>query len=252
MKRIPHFLIFLLVLLVLVLPAIAMAQTTALDQIPAPVPSVSNTTQNSELLTQYQTVPGGGLYQSILKQPGIGGQIIGVASSFVPGGAGAHTRYLALTDAKSDLGVPMTAAAGTPSGTVGVVRTAGTSLTLDGEATSSSAKTNKALFEFDLPDTYVAGTNIPVIVNTNYTGSGTVTGASCSMTVAAYTETNGVEAALTVSAAQLITGTATNYTFTVTGTNLVPGQHVAVELVLLVTSASGANTGHINSVAFNG
>src|SRR4051812_33721940 len=94
MKRINLFSIFAVAALLFAAPAVS--QTTLLDQNPAPVPSVTNalTPGQSELLTQYQTVPGGGLYQSILKQPGPTGQIIGVASSFVPGGAGALTRYL--------------------------------------------------------------------------------------------------------------------------------------------------------------
>jgi hypothetical protein len=70
------------------------------------------------------------------------------------------------------------------------------------------------------------------------------------MTVAAYTEVNGVETAISgITAAQQIPATAGNLTFTIPGTGLVPGSHVAVELVMLVTSASGAVTGSINSVA---
>lgn len=232
--------------LFLLLGSLAYAQTVVLNQTPVP-PSGSGTT-SSQLYTQKQTVPGGAIYQAILK-PANGGPV-SIAQSFVPGGAGAQARYLPLTGGKTDAGVALTATA--TGGAVGVARTAGTSLTLVGEATSSNAKTDKVMWEFNLPDTYVAGSNIPVVVNANYTGSGTITGASTTLTVAAYTETAGVEAALTVSAAQQFTGTATNYTFTVTGTNLVPGQHVAVEVTMLVTSASGANTGQINSVAFNG
>lgn len=231
------------------LPSLALAQSTVVDQAPVPLTS----TGASELLTQSLSVSGGTLYISTLRQGGVQGLPAAVTQTFVPTGAASPQRFLALTNAKSDLGVPMTAAAGTPAGTVGVSRTAGTSLQLLGEATSSSAKTNKALFEFNLPDTYVAGANIPVTVNAVVTGSGTLTTVSTTMAVAAYTETNGVEAALTVSAAQQIPATtAANLSFTVTGTNLVPGQHVAVELVMLVTSSSGANTGTINSVSYQG
>lgn len=225
----------------------AFAQTSLLDQIPAPGTVGNN---NSELVTQYQSVAGGALYQAILKP--VGGGPVSLAQTFVPGGGGSTTRYLQLIEGHSDLGVPFTATPGTPSGTVGVTRVAGTSLVLTGEATSSSAKTNKAIWEFNLPSTYIAGANIPVIVNANYTGGGTVTAVSTTMTAQLYTETAGVEAAVTTSAAQQISPTATNYTFTVTGTGLVPGQHVMLELVMLVTTSAGAATGQINSVAYNG
>jgi len=233
----------------LLFPSIALAQTTFEDQLPIPL---SSTNGQSELLTQSISVSGGTLYLTTLRQPGIQGQPAGVAQTFVPVAAGGLVRYVRLTDAKSDLGVPMTAAAGTPSGTVGVSRTAGTSLALTGEATSgAAAKTDKALFEFNLPDTYVAGANIPVTVNCTTSGT-TITAASTTMTVAAYTEVNGVETALTVSAAQQIPATAANLVFTVTGTALTPGQHVVVELVMLVTTSAGAGTGTINAVSYQG
>lgn len=162
---------------------------------------------------------------------------------------GPLARPLPLTNGKSDLGVPMTAAAGTPTGAVGVSRTAGTSLTLVGEATSSSAKTDKVIFEFNVPDTYIAGTLIPVTVNASVSGSGTLTAASTTMTLAAYSETDGVETALTVSAAQQIVAAGSNLVFSVTPIAAVaPGRRIVLELTMLVTSASGANTGTINAV----
>ena len=226
----------------------AFAQSAVFDQYPAPFTQVGN----SEILMQSYAVSGGTLYLTALKQAGLDGRPIGITQTFVPVASGGLLRYLALTNAKSDLGVPMTAAAGTPSGTVGISRTAGTSMVLVGEATSGAqAKTDKALFEFDVADTYVAGANIPVTVNCNYSGT-VVTAASTTMTVAAYTEVNGVETALTVSAAQQIPATAGNLVFTITGTPLTPGAHVTVELVMLVKSSSGAVTGQINSVAYQG
>jgi len=237
-----------LVAAALLFPSIALAQTTFEDQLPIPLGSANG---QSELLTQSISVSGGTLYLTTLRQSGVQGQPAAVAQTFVPVGAGGLVRYMRLTDAKSDLGVPMTAAAGTPAGTVGISRTAGTSLALTGEATSASAKTDKAIFELNLPDTYVAGANIPVTVNCLATG-GTITAASTTMTVAAYTEVNGVETALTVSAAQQIPATAGNLVFTVTGTALTPGQHVVVELVMLVTTSASAGTGTINSVSFQG
>jgi hypothetical protein len=229
-------------------PVGAKAQwATTADQ--SPVPFAVPGSSPAEVLLQNYSVPGGKLYVSVLRALGVDGPVLGLAQSFVPSSSGGLTRYLALTGAKSDLGVPMTATAGTPTGTVGVARTAGTSLNLVGEATSSSAKTDKALFEFDLPDSYVAGANIAVTVNCGATG-GTITAASTTMTVAADTEINGAEAALTVSAAQQIPSSPGNLTFTITGTALTPGAHLTLELTMLVTTSAGAGTGTIYSVAY--
>ena len=60
-------------------------------------------------------------------------------------------------------------------------RAAGTSLVLVGETTSSNAKTDKALFETNLADSYIAGANIAVTLNANYAGSGTPTAATTTL-----------------------------------------------------------------------
>jgi hypothetical protein len=99
-------------------------------------------------------------------------------------------------------------------------------------------------------DSYVAGAAIPVTVNANYTGSGTITGASTTLTLAAYTEVGGVETAITgITAAQQFTGTAANYVFNIPATaGLTVGQHLVLEVTMLVTTSSGANTGQINGI----
>lgn len=221
--------------------------TVVSDQTPVPLTSAGS----SELFTQSQAVTGGTLYTTVLRENGAQGQPVGVSQTFVGAAASGAVRYLALTDGKSDASVPMTAAAGTPTGTVGVSRTAGTSLALTGETTSSSAKTDKVLWEFNLPDSYVAGANIPVVVNCVATG-GTITAGSTTMTVAAYSEVNGVETALTVSAAQQIPAVKTDLTFTVTGTPLVAGERIVLELTMLVTTSAGSGTGTINRVSIQG
>lgn len=230
------------------LPAAALGQTTVADDLSPPLTS----TGQPELLLRSYTVPGGSVDCAIVRPGGIGGAgtLNSGGCAFVPGGGGSITRYLALVEAKADTGVSLTATA--TGGAVGVKRTAGTSLTLDGETASSGAATDKAMWELNLPSTYVPGANIPVIVNANYTGAGTPTAATTTITVTAYTEVNGVEAALTVSAAQQFTGVAANYTFTITGTGLVVGSHIVIEVTMLVTNAASTNVGHINSVAYNG
>lgn len=200
----------------------------------------------NELVTISTPVQGGNMITQLIENGGVAAQL---SSVFTPTAVAGLQRFLHLTDAKSDTGIPIAVAPG--AGVVGISRIAGTSMYLVGETTSASAVTDKAFFEFTLPESYVAGSNIPVTVNAVVLGTGTLNTAATTMTVAAYTETNGVEAALTVSAAQLIPATtAADLSFTITGTNLVPGQHVAIELSMLVTSTAGANTGHLQSVSY--
>ena len=200
-----------------------------------------------ECVISSEPVTGGTLYVTALRQGG--DAPVAIATSFVPTAvAGGTLRYLSATQAKADTGATLTATA--TGGAMGIARTAGTSLALLSEATSSSAKTDKALWQVNLPDSYQAGANIPVLVNNIILGTGTLTGASCTLSVAGYTEVAGVETALTVSAAQTITAVQGTNTFSVTGTGLVPGQPLALELTGLVTSSSGANTIEIASIAF--
>ncbi len=185
------------------------------------------------------------------------GSTIKIETSALPGGelvlqaasSAAPRRFLALTDALSDGGIPLTAAAGTPSGAVGISRTAGTSLVLVGEATSSSAKTNKALWNFNLPFAWNGG-GIVVDINAQVTGTGTLTAASTTLNLAAYSEVSGVETALTVAGgAQQINASAIDCLWTIAATGLSPGENIAIEATMLVTSSSGANTGQINSAS---
>jgi hypothetical protein len=191
----------------------------------------------------------------LLSQNLSAGAALTLETSALPGGAlrvaafAAPARFLPLTSAKADTGVPLTATA--TGGAMGITRTAGTSLVLSGEATSASAKTDKAMWEFNLPDTYNAGAAIPVDVNCAISGSGTLTAASCTMSVAAYSEVNGVETALTVTGgAQQIVAAGGDLLWSVAGTGMAPGSHVALELTQIITTATGANTGVVNSVSY--
>lgn len=242
----------LVALPLLVLPLAAADAATITDQTPIPVPSASvQSSGASEFGIQSYAITGGTEYCGFMKQPGGNGAVLPTGCNFVSNSAAGLTRFLALTNGKSDLGVPMTAAAGTPSGTVGVSRTAGTSLVLTGEATSgASAKTDKVIFETNVADSYVAGNAIPITVNCNYSGT-VVTAGSTTITVTAYSEVNGVETALTVTppASILIPATAGNLTYSLAAAGLAPGSHIVLELIMLVTSASGNVTGQINSVS---
>lgn len=186
------------------------------------------------------------------------GQSIRLETSALPGGAlqlnavgGASGpgNLLNITDAMSDAGVSLTATA--TAGAMGISRTAGTSLALVGQATSASAETDKALWVFSLPNTYLAGAAIPVSVNAVVTGSGTLTAASTTLTLAVYSEVTGVETALTVTGgSQQFSTTAGTLTWSVAGTGLTPGSKIAVEVTMLVTSATGVNVGQLNAISY--
>jgi hypothetical protein len=200
------------------------------------------------LTTASAAVTGGSLYVNFLQD-----QTSGVISdiggaTFVPAAAGGMTRGLKLPDALTDAGQPMPATPTT--GVFGVTRTAGSSLVLTGETTSSSTVTDKAAWIVGLNDSYVSGANIAVTVSGVVTGAGTLTAGSTLLTLAAYLVINGVETALSVTAAQQWGKTAGSYVFTVTGTGLIPGSQVMFELTAAVASASGANTGIVTGVSY--
>lgn len=206
-----------------------------------------NLVRGTDYTVDSTVVGGGTLYITSLLQ---GNTPQAIATAFVGNSASGGTlRFMSLTNAKADTGVAITGTA--TGGAVGVSRTAGTSLVLLGEATSGSAKTDKAFFETNLPDSYIPGAAIPVVVNAAVLGTGTLTTASTTISVAAYTEVAGVETALTVSAGQTLNAVLQAYTFSVTGTALVASQHIGLEVTGLVTSSSGANTLEIASVALS-
>lgn len=160
-----------------------------------------------------------------------------------------QVRPIPFADFVQTSGVPLAASAS--SSAFGFSRTAGTSFVLSAEATSSSTVTNAAAVFFNLPPTYINGSNITVTVNANYTGSGTIVAASTTIAVAMYTDVNGVETQITgVTAAQEFGSTAKNYTFTVPGTGLTAGALVALQITMVVDSSSGANTGQVNQVSY--
>ena len=209
---------------------------------------------DKELTMAYLAITQGTLYITTAKGFD-NSDAAGVDTCFAPWAFAAPQRQMRLSKGKSTLGVPMTAAAGTPSATMGISRTAGTSLVLVGEATSTSTKTDNVIFEFNLPDTYVAGAAIPVVVNANYTGSGTVTAAT--LTLKTELEAlNGTETLENTTAAQTFTGTAADYTFVaVTAAQaaaaaLVAGSRVVLSITMVATTSAGAMTGQINSVRY--
>jgi hypothetical protein len=186
------------------------------------------------------------------------GQTVALETSNLPGGAlqlvgvegsSGTGRFLLFKDARTDAGLSLTGTAG--SGAMAVARTVGTSFHIVGETTSASTVTDKVIWELDLPDTYAAGAPIPVSVESQITGAGTIVAASCTQALAAFSEVNGVEAALTVTGGtQQMVAAGGALAWSVAGTGLTPGSHIVLEITQVVDSSSGSNTGQINSASF--
>lgn len=198
--------------------------------------------------------PGADLIQVIpAGQPTNGAQYLSIGqviNGSAPNGAsGLNASGRPLTEFKTGAGIPMTASAA--AGVFGVSITAGTSEKLLGEAALSNTKTDVTGLEVVLGPSYVAGSNITVTVNTNYTlGSGTI--GTHTLAGAAYLTTSaGVQgSSLIATAAQSVPATAGTVAFVITGTTLTAGARLWITLTMVIQDTGGSNiTGQINSVS---
>ena len=206
-----------------------------------------------EIMLSSLAVGNGTLYITTVRDEG-NADPAAVDTCYAPFAVAPPAHLLRLTKAKTTTGIPVNGSA--PSGGFLIARTAGTSMNLQSETTSTSTVTDVVMFEFTLPDTYVAGAALPVIVNANYTGAGTLTAGfpTLSMTCSTFTAAGAQNAAQSV-AAQVIGSSAAAYTFTVTAAQAVnngmaPGSRVMLVFTGIVNSASGSNTLVINSVRY--
>lgn len=168
------------------------------------------------------------------------------AASLSAAGLPSTGLQLPLTDAMTAAGVFLTATPG--SGNFGVSMTAGTSVALTGESTSASSKTDTALLDLVLPPTYVAGQNLTVDVNCQSAGAGTITVETVNLNAYLVANAGTMGADLIGVSAQTITNAAADYAFTITGTGLVPGSHLLLKLVTVITTSAGAANSQINSL----
>lgn len=194
------------------------------------------------------------------------GVITGVNQLDVPALLAAGWRYQTSSDNDTATGLPSTGiqvpllsarntngsvvAAAASSGEFGCAITLGTSECLVGEAAESNTKTDDALFEFRIPDNYVAGVNLTATVNAQVIGSG-VPGTK-TVQVKAYAKANAGTLGSNIGpgTTSAITTSAADYPFTITGTGLVAGQVLVLELesVLQETGGSATITTQVNSL----
>lgn len=207
----------------------------------AQVPQVTSITPGTDLV---QILPGGQPRANSVYAP----------VSLLRGGSSANGIFaqpLKLLDFKNVAGTTIAGSATT--NVFGYSITAGTSMKLISEAANSSTKTDVAAFELVLPASYVAGSNITVTTNSNYTlGSGTV--GTHTLAAAAYlTASAGTQGStLIATAAQTVPATAGDQTFTITGATLVPGSRLFLTFTLVIQDTGGSNiTATINSVSIS-
>jgi hypothetical protein len=145
-----------------------------------------------------------------------------------------------LIDGKNAAGTTLASSA--PSGEFGISLTPATSEYLTGEAAESNTKTDHVVFEYVAPANYHAGQNLTVTVTGLYAGTGTA--GTVTLAAAAYLNaaagTQG--STLIATAAQNLTTSSAAYAFVITGTTLVAGSRLTVELTTVIQETGGSNS----------
>lgn len=149
------------------------------------------------------------------------------------------------------------AAGGALAGTAGTATDFGVDINannapdLAGTAAQNNTKTNDVLYEVVLPDDYTAGANVTVSISSGYSASGgTTITATVDMTAHLATDVGTAGADICATAAQAITLTIAEKSFTVTGTTLTPGARLIFKITTSVQEAgnTGTATGHVYGV----
>lgn len=146
-----------------------------------------------------------------------------------------------------------TLAASASSGKFGISLTPGTSEALTGEAATSNTKTDVLAVEVVLPPWYIAGQNVTLTVNSNFSlgGGGLSAIGTHTLAAAAYLNTtSGTQGStLIATAAQSVPASPADVTFTITGTTLLPSSRLILTLTMVIQEIGGGTaTGQVNSV----
>ena len=146
--------------------------------------------------------------------------------------SGLITTPVQLSEFRNITGAALAAAA--VAGVFGYTATLGTFDGLVTEAANNNTKTDAAMYEYVIPPDYIAGQNLTVNVNTTITiGSGTLSAKTVQVKAYPITAAGVMSADIGPGAATTIAAnTATTTPFTLTGTNLVPGQRVMLEVIV--------------------
>lgn len=134
--------------------------------------------------------------------------------------------------------------------TFGVSHTPGTSFFLTGGATQGATHTRTIIKEWRVPDGYVTGTNIPVIINSHYTGAGVVGTHTIQLLVNKIGNNGVMGATIHLTTALNMATTATDQTFNIDGASLAMGDRLMFRVVSILQETGGASslTPQINSI----
>lgn len=152
---------------------------------------------------------------------------------------------LALTSGRNPDGSLLGTAAS--AGKYGFSVTVGTGEKLLGEVATSNTKTDTAIFEAVLPDNFVTGSAVALVVNAQQTGTATVK----TIDASAYevSDAGAHSADLVTTNAQSITTSAAEYSFTIDTTSLVAGDRLLISITSVATEAAAGNTNaQVNSL----
>lgn len=147
-------------------------------------------------------------------------------------------------------GAPIAAAAAASD--FGVSITPGTTFYLVGESCQNNTKTDKALWEYTLPDSYVAGTDVVISPNAGFSGTGTVS--TKTVDVNAYEQaadgTQGADLCSTAAQNLGAVGVYSDFAFVIDGDNLAPGDKLLIVVTVALTETGNANPilARLNSV----
>lgn len=190
---------------------------------------------NSGLAVTDQT---GATPGAIPRYTSAGGLVTAVATTPSAKLGGATIRLL-LTHGKNDNGTTLAASAG--AGVFGITNTTGTSISLSSEAANGNTKTDKCIFEVQLPQFYKAGDSLTVTVNALHTlNSGTASVKTVQAKAYLLASDGTSSADLIGAAAQATTTAAAEYTFTIAGATLTAGARLLIQITAVITeTASG-------------
>jgi hypothetical protein len=150
---------------------------------------------------------------------------------------------------RNDDGSVLEAAAA--SGTFGIVNGthAAPGLYLETEAANSSTVTTYASAVYVLPQEYVAGSNITASLAIDTNGSGTLSTNTIDLQALPLNDAGTVGSDICATAAQNLNSTPTARDFTLTGTDLEPGDALLLYFTMVLTETAASNvTGRLSCV----